>query len=221
MQKALAWLKSAQRPSELAEFYESHRTRFLVPRPAEDFGRAVARGQHFYLECNGTPIAATGVFDYGEGLPYVELSETFVVEDYRGFGIQGLFLRLRVASTVMYQGPEAVITAAVDPANERSLANAAHAGFERWAEPRSEVYASCSRCPYATRERACCCDFYRLPTEQARIQVGRFLEETAGGVLRLRRRSGDELGVPVAGVRWVTNGDQREALRQFSAGTIW
>lgn len=208
----------------VVDFYDKHREPFLLPRPDTDFQRAVARGQHFLLERDDDIAAASGVFDYSEQSRFVELSETLVLEDLRGYGLQGVFFRLRIASVVAMQGTSVGITTAIDPGNGASAHNMLKQGFEPWTEVVSEAYASCPTCMHRSRveseHRRCCCDFFLLPVEAARERVRILLDESAGSEILLRGKSGG-LRLDVSACRIVSDRDYRAALKDFADGATW
>lgn len=214
----------------MIDIYESNPHPFLLPRPATDFRRAVARGQHFVVEQHGQIVAASGVFDYTDDRPFVELSETLVLPPLRRRGLQGLFFRLRIASVVVTQGPSIGITTAIDPRNEVSLTSAHSQGFQLWPSVIPEAYASCSTCrnqeAASKMGRPCCCDFYCLPIEQARARVRALLAETTlldeftEGPVDLHGKAGS-LSVDCSGCRVVADHDYRAMLRDFADGASW
>jgi len=205
-------------------FYQSSSDPFLLPRPADDFRQAVQRGQHFLVHRDGELVAASGVFDYDANRPFVELSETLVLPPLRGYRLQSLFFRLRVASVVLTQGPGVEITTAIDPANTASLASMKKQGFVPWASAIPEAYASCPTC--RNREaamnagRQCCCDFYVLPVEQARARVRELLDDSIHGFVDLDGRAG-WLRVDCSGSRVVADDDYRAMLHDFADGATW
>jgi len=219
----LGWLRAASQPEEVLSFYRSAPDPFLLPRPERDFRLAVERGQHFIVGRGPRIEAAAGVFDYGHDLPFVELSETRVSDPLRGFGLQRLFLLVRVASVVAFQGPGVLCTCAVDPGNTRSLANVESVGFRPWNAPPPEALASCPECPRrpVSGHRRCCCDFYALPVEQARGAVGAFLAQTAGGVLTLSARLKGTLKLDCSSCLVATDSEVRSALGEFASGSSW
>ncbi|HBK56655.1 MAG TPA: hypothetical protein DDZ76_10315 [Xanthomonadales bacterium] len=217
------------RPARAAEgqrvvdFYKRHRDPFLLPRPDTDFERAVARGQHFLVEQDRRIVAASGVFDYSEDSRFVELSETLVLTDLRGFGLQVIFFRLRIASVVAMQGPGIGITTAIDSGNTVSADNMRSQGFVPWAPVAPEAYASCPTCqnrPVGLKQRLCCCDFFLLPVEAARRCVRTLLDETADGEILRRGRNGT-VRLDVSKCRIVADPDHRAALSDFVNGMTW
>jgi hypothetical protein len=138
------------RPEEtkrLLAFYEGNRHRFLLPRPEGEFEKAVERGNYLLVEIADRLVAVSGIFDYADGLRYVELAETSVAAEVQGYRLQAAFFRYRIANVVALQGPAVTITTAVDPGNAISIENTRGIGFEVWQKPIPEAYLTCPRCP--------------------------------------------------------------------------
>lgn len=183
---------------------------------------AIRRGQHFIVRRSGAIEAASGVFDYEQNLPYVELSETRVLAPLRGFGLQRTFLRLRIASVVVYQGPSVLITTAVDPGNPHSIRNVTTHGFEPWLSPIDAAFASCPQCPHKPAAvRRCCCDFYLLPIDRARAAVRELLAQTRAGEIRLMNTRQELLTLECHGCRIATDSEMRAALQDFAERGSW
>ena len=223
MQLATGALRPPKREEarRVISFYEANRRQFLLPRPVSDFTNAVERGQHFVIEIGGEIVAASGIFDYGEHLPYVEVSETLAVPLVQGFGLQDLFFRVRFASIVVTQGPAIGITTAVDPKNERSVRTTLKQGFVLWPAPIDAAFDSCLTCPHSVAHRKCCCDFYLLPLASARAAVSKLLLESAAGEIVLSNKNNDELRIECAGCRFLGEEEIRSMLEEFVAGSTW
>ncbi len=214
----IARLEEADR---VLAFYSQNSHRFLLPRPEAQFQNAVKRGNFLLVEIGATIVAASGIFDYSDGEPYVELAETSVMEAFQGHGLQSLFFRHRIASVVVSEGPSVTITTAVDPGNEVSVRNANKVGFQAWRKPISEAYLSCPQCPakpLASTGRKCCCDFYYLPIEKAREAVSAALLETAFGELSITRKTP---GLALSSECLFMTGGFRKMLRDFVDGKDW
>lgn len=112
-------------------FYRKNSHRFLLPRPERDFQKAVKRGNFLLVEIGGKIVAASGIFDYSDGEPYVELAETSVTGAVQGHGLQALFFRHRIASVAVSQGPSVTITTAVTPATTSQYETRARWAFKR------------------------------------------------------------------------------------------
>src|ERR1035441_1581908 len=84
------------RPEEtkrLLAFYEGNRHRFFLPRPEGEFEKAVQRGNYLLVEIADRLVAVSGIFDYADGLRYVELAETSVAAEAQGYRLQAAFFR--------------------------------------------------------------------------------------------------------------------------------
>ena len=223
MQPATVTLRPPKREEarRVISFYEANRREFLLPRPVSDFTNAVGRGQHFVIEIGGEIVAASGIFEYGEHLPYVEVSETLALPLVQGFGLQDLFFRVRFASIVVTQGPAIGITTAVDPKNERSVRTTLKQGFALWPATIDEAFDSCLTCPHSVAHRKCCCDFYLLPVASARAAVSKLLLESAAREIVLSNKNNDELRIECAGCRFLAEEEIRSMLEEFVAGLTW
>lgn len=221
MQDARLTLRAARRDEadKLLAFYKGNPDRFLLPRPFDEFKTAIDRGQFFVVVDGEEIVAASGVFDYAEDQPFVELAETFVSRSVRGFGLQSVFFEVRIASVILYQGPLVGITAAVDSQNRHSLKTTDRQGFEPWDTPIAAAHSSCPKCPNKSPKRTCCCDFYLLPVNKAKDAVSNLLDESASGSITLKNKSGDTIEVRCECA--VLTGELRKALRGFVDGETW
>jgi hypothetical protein len=202
-------------------FYRQNSHRFLLPRPEAQFQNAVTRGNFLLVEIGAKIVAASGIFDYSDAEPYVELAETSVTKAVQGHGLQALFFRHRIASVVVSQGPSVVITTAVDPGNDFSVRNVSQLGFQPWRQPIPEAYLSCPQCrakPASNSGRKCCCDFYYLPIEKARGAVSAALLESESSELTLMRKAP---GLVLSSECLFLKGAYREMLRDFVEGRDW
>ena len=204
---------------QLLAFYKGNPDRFLLPRPFGEFETAIDRGQFFVVADGEEIVAASGVFDYTEDQPFVELAETFVSKSFRGFGLQSVFFKVRIASVIVYQGTSVGITTAVDGQNKHSLETTDRQGFEAWTTPIAAAYSSCPSCPNQNPERTCCCDFYLLPVDKAKNAVSNLLDESASGSITLKNKSGATIEVRCECA--VLTGELRKALRGFVDGETW
>ncbi len=166
-------------------------------------------------------MAASGIFEYGEQLPYVEVSETIALPPVVGFGLQALFFRVRIASIVVTQGPAIGITTAVDPNNRHSVGTTLKQGFTLWSVPIFEAFQSCFACPHSVEHRKCCCDFYLLPVASAREAVSKLLSESATGEIVLTNKDKDELRINCAECRFLAEEEIRDMLKDFADGATW
>ena len=227
MQSAMYTLRAVDRREEVEpriDFYNSNPAPFLLPRPAVDFEKAIERGQHFIVELDNTILAASGIFDYGNGSgpgEYVEFSETLVLPKLQGFGLQRLFFRLRLASMISSQGPSIRATTAIDQGNRASVSSTLDLGFELWLNPIPEAYESCPTCPHKPKDQKCCCNFYQLPLEKAKVAISEMLTESATRKIKLRNRHNDEITLDSARCQAITRDDSRRALADFVSGNTW
>ena len=222
MQVASLTLKAAKHEDSerLLAFYEGHPDQFLLPRPWGEFETAIERGQFFMIVNDEEEIlAASGIFDYEENQPFVELAETYVSMNVRGYGLQSIFFKVRIASVIVYQGPSVWITTAVDNGNDISLQTTIREGFEPWISPIPAAYANCQVCPSKNTQRACCCDFYLLPVSKARSAVRSLLDETGSGVLKLKNKKGHSIELTCECT--ILKGELRKMLGDFVAGYTW
>lgn len=204
----------------LLAFYKGHPDQFLLPRPWGEFETAIERGQFFLIVNDEEEIvAASGVFDYEENQPFVELAETYVSKSVRGYGLQSIFFKVRIASVIVYQGPSVRITTAVDNGNTFSLQTTIREGFESWTRPIPSAYANCQICPSKQAQRACCCDFYLLPVSKARNAVSSLLDETGSGVFKLKNNKGRTIELRYECT--ILMGELRKTLGSFVAGDTW
>jgi hypothetical protein len=212
---------SLEEAERVLTFYRANPHKFLLPRPESEFRKAIARGNFLVVEIGERLVAASGIFDYSDGTPYVELAETAVSTEVQGHGLQALFFRQRIATVVVSQGPSVTITTAVDPRNVKSAENARQAGFQPWPQPVPEAYVSCPLCPNrpaASAGRKCCCDFFCLPVEKAREAVSTALRESESGVLTLTRKTP---GLLLSSECYFVTGVFRGMLREFADGGTW
>lgn len=216
------------RPEEtdlVLQFYKANPSEFILPRPAQEFDEAVSRRWHFLVRSNGHILAASGIFDYSVDQPFVEASETIILQPIQGFRLQGFLCRLRIAAVVVTQGPNVGITSAVDPNNKRSISNVLRQGFTTWSNPIEDVYASCSTCmnrfKATSNQKKCWCDYYILPIEAARARVRTLIEETSEGQVALTNQHGDELVVDCSDCLVVADQAFREMLQDFAQGNAW
>jgi hypothetical protein len=169
----------------------------------------------------GTIVATAAVFDYEDGAPFVELSDTLVAESFGGYGLQKRLFRLRVASVIVTQGTDVAITTAVMPENGDSVANIQKAGFLPWGSPIPSAHASCPACPHQPRagslSRPCCCDFYELPLTARKSLVSKLLADGLAVTLP-HRSAGTSLSVDLSGPkRLLRHPLYLQTLREFAA----
>jgi len=188
--------------------------RFLPPRPEADRRKAAERRQSFTLhDAAGDIVAAAAVFDYGDSDPFVELSDTLVEKAYRGCGLQGLLLTLRVASVVATQGFDMGITTAVMPQNPASVRNIERAGFVKWDGALESAYESCPACPNRPASGGCCCIFYELPRVASQSMVRDLLGHGTRAVVSGKQGT---LTLDLSAIRLVRDQDFRAILKEFA-----
>lgn len=217
---------SPARPEESSRiyaFYQQAQDPGVLPRPEADLKQAAEKGLFFIGRAGSEIVAVAGVFDLGLD-PYVELGGTFVAPGVRGFGLQGLLFKLRIAATVVNQGPDARMLTAIDPVNTPSAKNATKAGFISWTDPASAVLEPCVNCPKRqaalVANRQCCCDFFVLPDDEARKQVREFLILTQdGSMIDMSGRAGESLTVNIESN--LLSKPYRLALNDFVSGQNW
>ena len=208
---------------KIHDYYQAKNDVNVLPRPLKDLRESAEKGLFFVAETNAALIAVSGVFDLGP-IPYVELGGTFVDGIVRGFGIQELLFRLRIASVILNEGPEMGILTAVDPSNQASTHNAVKCGFNEWPNPVSELFEPCESCPKRqetqAKGRRCCCEFYILPEANARREVQNLLDAAASSctIRRTHKETGENLVIEIRSQLLTEN---RALLVAFAAGEKW
>jgi GNAT superfamily N-acetyltransferase len=171
----------------------------LLPRPADDFARAIEAGLFFVTWRKGEPIAVAGAFVLSGVEPIlIEMGSCYVAPSFRGFGLQKLLVRARIAAVVALVDPEARILAAVAPQNRGSLASVLKAGFEPLTEDSRlllELCAYCATRPCEASGRLCCCDFFHIPRHRARSEIAAILRP---GPTIVARANGAQMAVAMA-----------------------
>jgi hypothetical protein len=217
----------AASPNESARLHkalEKWADPYVLGRPESDLRAAAETGLFFLVTDPGDSeiLGTSAVFSLRDG-EYVEVGTTYVDERLRGFRLQELFFRIRIASIVWSQGTGIQITTAIDPNNERSLRSTRTCGFRDMTELIDEQLAPCIGCtkrPPLGSGRACCCNFYVLPDDAARGAVRALLDQVVNGAATLRNGSGDELELRVT-AKVATDPDARAALAELVAGRTW
>jgi hypothetical protein len=120
----------------------------VLPRPAEDYRRAVTSGLFYLVEVEGHIAAAAGIFFLREELHSpLEMGSCYVAPVIRGFGIQKLLIRVRVAASVAFLDPDADICTAVKPKNKQSINSILSAGFVPLTQRIPLLLEPCGSCP--------------------------------------------------------------------------
>lgn len=211
---------TADESEQIFAFYQKANDPNVLPRPAEDIRRSAERGNFYVVEVEGLMQAAAGVFDLSPTSTLVEAGGCFVAPGFRGFGLQTLLLRVRLAAVAVNEGTDSSLISAVKPDNGNSLRNVMEGGFEPWAEPSQEVLEPCVTCPCKSsleRGRQCCCDFYRIPPDAQRQGVRKLLATDAW---KATRRNGDKIEVTYI-CNLLTEPECLMALEEYVGGMTW
>ncbi|HEV2842602.1 MAG TPA: hypothetical protein VGW39_14865 [Chthoniobacterales bacterium] len=208
--------------ADIYSFYQAKRDRNVLPRPEADLKQSAEKGLFFIATKSSEIVAVAGAFDL-EYSPYVELGGTFVESSLRGFGLQRLLFQLRIAATVINQGPEVRLLTAIDPMNKHSVNNALKSGFISWEEPTPVMFESCEGCHKRDlaklSNRRCCCDVFILPDKSVEAELKEFLARTEGSLSLRRARDNDILAVTIESR--LLKPAYRLALTEFASGKRW
>lgn len=208
---------------QILRFYKRLNNEYVVLRPLNDLEAAAANGLFFIVKVDDEIRAVAGAFDFGP-TALVELDGTLVDEPLRGFGLQRLLFRLRVAAVILNQGTAAQMFIAVDPTNAASRSNAQNCGFDDWTPPDEAVFESCSTCHRrenaAAMGRRCCFDYLGISIEKARQQVGKLLKESGEppNLTLTNKRTGAQLSLIIRSNVIV---EHRALLEEFVSGASW
>lgn len=198
---------------------------YVLGRPESELKAAAEAGLFFIITdlADSKVLGTSAVFNLRND-EYVEIGTTYVGEELRGFRLQALFMRIRIASVVWSQGPTVQITTAIDPTNDRSLKSTRRCGFCEMGTLLDEQLAPCVGCnkrPPPGSANPCCCGFFVLPIDAARSQVQKLLDQVVSGVVSLRNEeTGEEIELFVK-AKAATDPDARTALAEFVAGATW
>lgn len=197
---------------------------YVLGRPESELKTAAETGLFFVVTdlANSEILGTSAVFSVRDG-EYVEVGTTYVDERLRGFRLQELFFRIRIASVVWSQGTDVKITTAIDPTNEKSLRSTRTCGFCDMKDLIHEQLSPCVDCskrPTSGSGRQCCCNFYVLPDDAARRAVKSLLGQVSNGTTSLRNSAGDELDIRIK-AKVATDPDALTALAEFVAGGTW
>ena len=214
------------RPEESASFFAFYKAKHdpsVLPRRETDLRDAAAKGLFFIAHAQRRPVALAGVFDLGD-IPYAELGGTLIDEPHRGFGLQRLLFRLRIAAVVVNQGPDVQMISAIDRLNKVSADNALKSGFSAWTDPAPSVFEPCTSChkraAAVSANRRCCCDFYLLPSPKARTAVQGLLADTKSSEsIECRNKAGDVLAVKIESNLLAS--PRAAVLADFALGKNW
>lgn len=190
------------RPYDFAEtlaFLRAAADNTLLPRPDIDYVRSIGLGLFCHARVEGRLVAVAGAFPLSQsGQHLVEMGSCFVVPAYRGFGLQKMFVRARIASVAAFVDPDARILTGVKPDNLRSRSSVLKAGFEPLKEDASLLTELCAYClarPGETSDRLCCCDFFYIPRHRQLQEITTLLDHATTTVVR---PNGEQLAVRVA-----------------------
>ncbi len=171
----------------------------LLPRPDEDYRRAIEKGLFCVARSDCKLIAVAGAFVLSDVAPVlVEMGSCYVAPAFRGFGLQKLLVRARIAAVAAVVDRDARILTAITPENLGSRASVLKAGFEPLTEdPRllTELCAYCAARPGATSARLCCCDFFYIPRDRQRAEIAAILQK---GPVTVARANGERMTVAMA-----------------------
>ena len=168
----------------------------LLRRPEGDYRRSIEAGLFCIVRSEGALVGIAGAFPLSEGEPaLVEMGSCYVAPPFRGFGLQKLLVRARIAAVVAGVDPNARILTAITPQNLGSRASILKAGFEPLGEHERLLIELCAYCvarPGAASDRLCCCDFFHIPRSRQRSEIAALLRP---GPVSLARANGDRLSV--------------------------
>ncbi|MGA2638821.1 N-acetyltransferase family protein [Methylocella sp.] len=168
----------------------------LLRRPEGDYRRSIEAGLFCVVRSEGALVGIAGAFPLSEGEPaLVEMGSCYVAPPFRGFGLQKLLVRARIAAVVAEVDPNARILTAITPQNLGSRASILKAGFEPLGEHERLLIELCAYCvarPGAASDRLCCCDFFHIPRSRQRSEIAALLRP---GPVLLARANGDRLSV--------------------------
>ena len=193
----------------------------LLPRPKKDYEQSAADGFFYIVESGQDLIGAAGIFRLADEKDApLEAGSCFVAQPARGFRLQSLLMRARIAAAVLFESRFVDLFTAVKPENDASRKNVLRSGFELLTAPTAlllEPCVSCSEKPSSESTRSCCCDFYVLPMNKKCSEVEELLSlEQADFEATLTNSAGDQLAVRYD-AQFVREQAYLEALREFRA----
>lgn len=214
----------AAAPNEAAKilaFYQENADENILPRPEEELAKAAERGLFYIVEINERIVAAAGVFELSPIVKYLEAGSCLVLDEVRGFGVQRLLLRTRLAAVAANYGSDTRVISAVKPSNGSSKKNVLASSFVPWNDPIPEVIEPCVTCPSKpspSMMRVCCCDFYIIPEMDHRALVGELTSLKDWS--ELPKNDGRSLHVRFK-CKLLTDPTYLGILREFAAGKSW
>jgi N-acetylglutamate synthase-like GNAT family acetyltransferase len=199
IEKAIIETARASDSESILAFLRGATEEKLLPRPDDDYRRAIEAGLFFVARREGELIAVAGAFVLSDVEPIlIEMGSCYVAPRFRGFGLQKVLVRARIAAVIALVDPEARILAAVAPQNRGSLASVLKAGFEPLTEDSRlllELCAYCATRPCAASDRLCCCDFFHIPRSRQRSEIAAILRP---GPVIVARSNGALMAVAMA-----------------------
>ncbi len=201
--------------AEALDFLRVAADRKLLPRPAGDYSRAIASGLFYTARVDRRLAAVAAVFMLSKRTPpLLEMGSCFVAPEFRGFGLQKLLVRARIASVIALVDPEARILTAITPHNLGSRASILKAGFEPLTEDARLLIELCAYCPSrpgASSDRECCCDFFYIPPHRQRSEIAALLQP---GPVTVSRANGEIMSVEMD-IDVLKDARRRAALEAF------
>lgn len=168
----------------------------LLPRPAADYASAIEAGLFCVARSGRRLVAVAGAFVLSGVAPIlIEMGSCYVAPSFRGFGLQKLLVRARIAAVVALVDPQARILTAITPQNLGSLTSILKAGFEPLTEDARLLIELCAYCAVRPGEgsgRLCCCDFFHMPRQRQRSEIAALLRP---GPVTAARANGELLSV--------------------------
>jgi GNAT superfamily N-acetyltransferase len=188
----------------------------VLPRPAEDFRRAVETGLFYLVEIEDAIAGVAGLFfldEQGEGP--LEMGGCYLAPAIRGFGLQKVLARTRIAAAIAFYDEDATVYTAVKPDNAPSLRSITSLGFEPMRHHEPLLEEPCHVCqdkPDTAGGRRCCSDFYSIGQLQ-KCEAIKDLLHSDPLVLR-RKVDGVELHLSLA-IQLLRVASYRAALQEF------
>ncbi|PNG25156.1 GNAT family N-acetyltransferase [Methylocella silvestris] len=153
--------------AEILAFLRASGDDKLLPRPDSDYRSSIEAGIFCLARSEGRLIGVAGAFVLSGSPPVlIEMGSCYVAAEFRGFGLQKLFVRARIAAATALIHQDARILTAITPQNLGSRASVLKAGFEPLTEDSRLLMELCGYCaarPGETSDRLCCCDFFYIP----------------------------------------------------------
>ncbi|MEJ0095218.1 MAG: hypothetical protein WDN46_17985 [Methylocella sp.] len=201
--------------AEVLDFLRLAADKRLLPRPVGDYRRAIEAGLFYAARIDRRQIAVAAVFMLSDRTPpLLEMGSCLVAPEVRGFGLQKLLVRARIAAVIALVDPEAQILTAITPQNHGSRASILKAGFEPLLEDARLLIELCAYCPSrpgALSDRECCCDFFYIPRRRQRSEIAALLQP---GPVKVVRANGEIMSVEMD-IEVLKDPARRAALQAF------